>query len=162
MYGYGQELILDETLGIPTYYQQDGLGSTVLTTAATGTPTTAPAYDVYGKARTLTPTFGYAGEQADSTGTVYLRARQYDPELGRFQTMDPLRGLPESTPTLNRFTYVANLPTQLVDPTGNFGFSTGGKIDLGHLSFSAKTKWFDINGWNPLDWKLPQGRSQSR
>ncbi|MBI3973620.1 MAG: hypothetical protein HY332_20285 [Chloroflexi bacterium] len=47
--------------------------------------------------------FGYAGEQRDATGLLYLRARMYDPMLGRFLQRDPFVGLQAAPLTLNRF-----------------------------------------------------------
>ena len=55
--------------------------------------------------------FGYAGEQIDSNGLSYNRARYYDPGNGLFTALDPLE-------TPNRYAYVAGNPVNLVDPTG--------------------------------------------
>ena len=39
--------------------------------------------------------FGYGGREWDAeTGLLYLRARYYDPELGRFLSEDPILNLP--------------------------------------------------------------------
>ncbi|MBI3965959.1 MAG: hypothetical protein HY329_10020 [Chloroflexi bacterium] len=43
---------------------------------------------------TKTGPFQYTGEQRDGNGLVYLRARMYDPQLGRFLRQDSLAGLP--------------------------------------------------------------------
>ena len=53
----------------------------------------AKTYDAYGNVKTDTTTFtnpfGYSGEYTDSeTGLQYLRARYYDPSLGRFTQED--------------------------------------------------------------------------
>jgi RHS repeat-associated protein len=65
-----------------------------------------------------TQPFGFTGEQADSTGLVYLRARMYDPTIGRFVQRDPLTGSIPSPGTLNRYTYVINNPALFVDHSG--------------------------------------------
>jgi RHS repeat-associated protein len=57
-------------------------------TDAAGDVDTAWDYDVFGAVRNLTGSqpndFTFAGEQVDgSTGLQYLRARYYDPEVGR-------------------------------------------------------------------------------
>lgn len=47
----------------------------------------------------------------DETGLHYLRARYYDPAVGRFLSEDPL-------PLLQRYPYVENSPINLTDPSG--------------------------------------------
>ncbi|NIN67647.1 MAG: hypothetical protein GTO63_23685, partial [Anaerolineae bacterium] len=61
----------------------------------------------------------FTGEQRDwETGLYYLRARYYDPEIGRFLAQDPLRGSQLHPQTQNRYPYVGNNPTNWLDPTG--------------------------------------------
>jgi RHS repeat-associated protein len=63
--------------------------------------------------------FQYTGEQRDEpTGFSYLRARYYDPQIGRFLTRDPLAGSVSRPQSLKRYSYVLNNPTSLVDPSG--------------------------------------------
>jgi len=53
----------------------------------------------------------YTGEQSDPNGLAYLRARYYDPPLGRFLSRDPAwAGHP--------YVYVGNNPVNSVDPSG--------------------------------------------
>jgi RHS repeat-associated protein len=54
----------------------------------------------------------------DPTGLVYLRARQYDPDIGRFVSADPVLGKLSSPQTANRYAYVANNPLRFSDPSG--------------------------------------------
>ena len=63
----------------------------------------------------------FAGEMVDDTGLVYLFARYYDPELGRFMALDPEMGDLSSPQTLNRYVYCHNSPLIFKDPTGKFG-----------------------------------------
>ena len=62
-YVYGNELILRDTAGVPTYYHQDGLGSTVLTTDATASVLALRVYDVFGAPRGTRTDFGFTGQQ---------------------------------------------------------------------------------------------------
>ncbi len=63
-------------------------------------------------------TIGYAGEWQDSTGLIYLRARWYDPQQGRFLSRDPWDGDLTSPQTLNPYAYAHNQPTRYTDPSG--------------------------------------------
>ena len=76
-------------------------------------------YDAFGNtmsyAETVANRFRYAGEQFDTiTGQYYLRARYYDPQVGRFTQEDTYRG-----DGLNLYAYVANNPVKYVDPSGH-------------------------------------------
>jgi len=66
--------------------------------------------------------WGFAGETQDPTGLLYLRARWYDPALGRFLTRDPFPGLATLPTTQHPYTYALNNPVLYVDPTGEFLF----------------------------------------
>ncbi len=63
----------------------------------------------------------YTGEQRDSDSSFYyLRARYYDPAIGRFLGQDPLSGHGLSPQTLNPYAYGLNNPVLLIDPSGHF------------------------------------------
>ena len=54
----------------------------------------------------------FTGEQRDAdSGLCYLRARYYDPSIGRFLSQDPLPGG-------NLYAYVGNSPVNFTDPSG--------------------------------------------
>ncbi len=62
---------------------------------------------------------GYTGQEAlDAVQLDDYNARLYDPRLGRFLSVDPLIGHPESTQGINPYSYVENNPLNKVDPTG--------------------------------------------
>ena len=52
---------------------------------------------------------------------LYLRARYYRPEVGRFVSRDPLQGDHLQPQTLNSFVYVTNNAVNRVDPSGQRG-----------------------------------------
>jgi RHS repeat-associated protein len=98
------------------YYLSDGLGSTMALTDADGEVANTYEYDVFGAVRASTGSqpneFRFTGEQADdSTSLQYLRARYYDPAVGRFLSRDPL-------PFIQRYAYVGNNPVRFTDPYG--------------------------------------------
>jgi len=52
------------------------------------------------------------------TGFYYLRARYFNPAVGRFQTADPYEGTTSDPLTLNKYVYAANNPVNRIDPSG--------------------------------------------
>jgi RHS repeat-associated protein len=78
-------------------------------------------YDVYGGVRGSTGPSGskhkFVGAlghtSEDETGLVYMRARHYDPAIGRFASEDPAHD------GNNWFAYGRNNPVSFVDSTGN-------------------------------------------
>jgi RHS repeat-associated protein len=57
-------------------------------------------------------------EKLDGVGVVHMNGRVYDPQLGRFLSVDPVFQFPTNTQSLNPYTYVLNSPLTLTDPTG--------------------------------------------
>jgi RHS repeat-associated protein len=81
------------------------------------------SYDVFGATRNHSGAsaqpFTFTGEQGDGElGLVFLRARYYDPAVGRFTTQDkwprPIGDIQEQ----NRYIYARNSPINLLDPSG--------------------------------------------
>ncbi|TYQ14731.1 UNVERIFIED_CONTAM: RHS repeat-associated protein [Acetivibrio alkalicellulosi] len=63
--------------------------------------------------------FRYCGEYFDEeTGTIYLRARYYNPRVGRFISEDSYWGSATDPLSLNLYTYCANNPVFYIDPSG--------------------------------------------
>lgn len=122
-YVYGLDLISQNDGTDISYLLADGLGSTRVITDAAGALTGHYAYDVFGQVRTQTGTaetdFTFAGEQMDTTsGLQYLRARYYDPEDGRFISVDPVPAKPTNLQGINNYIYAVNNPIIFVDPRG--------------------------------------------
>ncbi|QGQ93740.1 RHS repeat-associated core domain-containing protein [Paenibacillus psychroresistens] len=83
-------------------------------------------YDIWGKvinqSEEVANDFKYAGEPLDAeTGLYYLRARYYDPQIGRFINKDTYEGDIKYPLSLNLYTYVYNNPLKYIDPTGHWG-----------------------------------------
>jgi RHS repeat-associated protein len=100
---------------------RDGLGSIRLTVSGTGAVTGGFDYTAYGAPSVGsfgTSLLGFAGELQDPSGLIYLRARWYDPSIGRFASSDPVSGTQGTPETLNRYTYAGTNPVGHTDPTG--------------------------------------------
>jgi len=124
VYGLGLISVTDRT-GAQTYFTSDGLGSTTNLTNGTGVKTDTYTYDAFGApAHTFgnsANNFQFTGQQRDSQSSrefYYLRARYYDPTIGRFLTHDPMPGQEPQPQTMNPYAYALNNPTSRVDPTG--------------------------------------------
>jgi RHS repeat-associated protein len=57
-------------------------------------------------------------ERDTESGNDYAQARYYANRLGRFSSVDPLAGGIDNPQSLNRYSYVAGNPVNLVDPFG--------------------------------------------
>ncbi|HLB47457.1 MAG TPA: RHS repeat-associated core domain-containing protein [Anaerolineales bacterium] len=122
-YVWGLDLIARISGSTQQYYNYDGLGSTRALTGNTGTTLATYSCDVFGTIRSQTGSqtnnFLFTGEWRDpETGFYFLRARYYDPVLGRFINRDPFGGYVRNPKTLNGYAYVTNNPANLVDPSG--------------------------------------------
>jgi RHS repeat-associated protein len=60
---------------------------------------------------------GFVGGTRDNTGLTHLGAREYDPFLGRFTSVDPLMDLADPQ-QWNAYSYADNTPITSADPTG--------------------------------------------
>jgi RHS repeat-associated protein len=98
----------------------DGLGSTANLTNGASATTATYSYGVFGAVRcesgSAAPAneWRFTGEQRDrqiSRQFYYLRARYYDPAIGRFLSQDAL-------PSGNLYAFVGNNPVNYVDRSG--------------------------------------------
>ncbi len=122
-YIYGLDLISQVEGETTTYYLYDGLGSTTELADGSGDVTGAYRYDVFGVVRQYEGPadthFRFTGEQWDAeTDFYYLRARYYDPAIGRFVSRDPWPGSPWDGQSQNPYAYVRNSPALFADPAG--------------------------------------------
>ena len=115
------------------YYLYNGHGDVVQLTNTNGTVVKDYDYDAFGVEKSIdendTNPFRYCGEYYDrETGTIYLRARYYDPAIGRMLSEDSVRAVyitlhnSHTVPdilSLNLYVYCANNPIMFIDPTGH-------------------------------------------
>ncbi|WP_344553123.1 RHS repeat-associated core domain-containing protein [Kitasatospora saccharophila] len=115
--------IVRSSSGALTYQAANQQGTAQLQVDATTLAPTRRAYDPYGNPRGTQPTGwadnrGYLGQPADpGTGLDLLGARNYDPALGRFLTVDPI--LQAGDPNqMGGYTYAGDDPVSSSDPSG--------------------------------------------
>jgi RHS repeat-associated protein len=108
--------------GAWTYAVQDVLGSVRIEAGAaniiSATQTYAPFGSPLSTHGTFAGSFGFTGEQVDSSGQVYLRARYYTPSLGVFPSLDPFEGTTRRPMSLNGYAWVEGNAPNWVDPSG--------------------------------------------
>lgn len=125
----GVEYRQDESTGKRSWYLYDGLGSVIAEVDEADSPgnqtgfpqiTATRTYDVYGNplissgATESSHKFcGGLGHTSDAdTGLTYMRARYYDPAIGRFISEDP------AGDGANWYAYCGGNPANLVDSSG--------------------------------------------
>jgi RHS repeat-associated protein len=104
--------------GTTSYYGYDAHGDVRYLMDSTGAVTDTYDYDAFGNLVGSTGTtpnvYRYQGEAFDSeTGLYYMRARYYDPTVGRFLNVDPMTDEGE-----HPYTYAGADPVTGHDPTG--------------------------------------------
>ncbi|HUW96178.1 MAG TPA: RHS repeat-associated core domain-containing protein [Anaerolineae bacterium] len=121
VYLYGLDIIAQQQAE-RLYYVHDGLGSVRQLVNTTGRIETNYAYDPFGVPLVggdVYNPYQYTGEAWDGeVELLYLRARYYQPEVGRFVTKDPWAGDIWRPSTSNKYSYARNNPVSRTDPEG--------------------------------------------
>jgi RHS repeat-associated protein len=109
------------------FYLHDRLGSVREVIDANGTVKNHYTYKPFGElldsSETVSNPFLFTGQWFDpETGQYYLRARQYDPQLMRFTSRDPIRGQFTEPMTLHVYLYCLNDPLNHKDPSGRMPY----------------------------------------
>lgn len=108
-----------------SYMLYNGHGDVVQTVSQTGNVENRYDYDIFGMPTLTIESYScsirYAGEYYDAeTGLYYLRARYYNPQIGRFISEDSYWGEDSNPLSLNLYTYCQNDPIQFADPSGHW------------------------------------------
>lgn len=141
---------------VPDYMIRGGVAYRLLTdhvgsprlvvNASTGAVAQRIEYDAFGSVTVDTAPgfqpFGFAGGLYDRhTGFVRFGARDYDPQVGRFISQDPL-GF--SGGSANFYAYAFNDPINFVDPNGMVTLPLVGWVDAGEgAGAAALEQWAD-------------------
>ena len=116
-----------------TYYVTDMHGNVVQLLDESGNVTKTYEYDSFGnevkpEKKDENP-YRYCGEYYDNeTEEVYLRARYYEPSVGRFITRDTYTGESDEPLSLHLYTYCYNNPVDYLDDSGNCPIVDWGKF----------------------------------
>jgi len=140
-------------INVVIYYQSDYKGSTGVVVNETQQGLQGLDYWPYGAVRgnlnngTINVRHKFTDQEIDdyNPGLVdlyYYGGRWYDPETGRFLSPDPFVPSPLNPQSLNRYSYVVNDPTNLIDPSGYFwgaliGWLAGFLLDVGRFAAGA-------------------------
>ncbi|WP_124068215.1 RHS repeat-associated core domain-containing protein [Clostridium sp. E02] len=124
IYIRGINLIACETDHVVYYYTLNEHGDVTQQWNPNGVCKASYEYDAFGVEKNPDKEdknpFRYCGEYFDlSSGIYYLRARYYDPTIGRFISEDSFRGNSNDSLTLNLYTYCGNNPIRHYDPDGH-------------------------------------------
>ena len=130
----GRRVARKDGSGDVYYYFEEPVGRTRTMTGATGVACNEADYYLFGgeqsHGNTCDQNYHFAGMYRDGeTGNDYTQFRMYESNLGRWMTPDPVAGDISNPQSLNRYAYVVNNPTNLIDPLGLFCYRGAGCPD---------------------------------
>lgn len=162
-YGAGDQTIAMRTAGKLTFLLSDHHGTaTTQITADTTQAVTRRKTTIFGAPRGTQPT-NWAGDKGFVGGTIdkttdltHLGAREYDPTIGRFISVDPILDLADPQQT-HGYTYGNNNPVSFSDatglrpdgPAGGAGYND--QYDkYGNINDHDSSRWFmdSAGGWS--------------
>jgi len=167
----GSQRIAMRTNGTLNFLLGDHLGSTSLTTDATGTVVSELRYKAWGETRyasgTTSTKYQYTGQYsyAADFGLHFYNARWYDSSLSRFAQADSI--IPAGIQGLDRYAYTNNAPINYVDPSGHTSVCVGPNADpecfrpdpwQSSSSTNYMFTWLPVDAEN-IQWIQPYGNS---
>jgi len=158
-YSFGSETIAQRDRTGLRWLASDYQGTGLIAVTADAQQTlTQRRQTPYGEARGAAGVWvnpkGFLGGQADPTGLTHLGAREYDPGIGKFLSVDPILDF-NAPAQWNAYAYAHNNPITFSDPTGL-------RVD-GDRPGCAAGNGGSCNGYvnpdngNPQDWKDDDG-----
>ena len=139
------------------YYLQDELGSPLRLSGADGNLGEAYGYDEFGRDlygnQGEAQAFGYTGYQYDNvSGTYFAQAREYEPQIGRFRSVDLIEGIPMYPLSLNKYIYCWDNPEIYVDNNGELPAIVIG-AGIGAVVGGVGSIISDVSKGKEIDWK---------
>ena len=121
-YTHGGETVAVRTGNDISYLLNDQQGTATAAIAVLTLAVTRRKQLPFGQSRGTTADLpgerGFVGGTEDATGLVHLGAREYDPVLGRFLSVDPVIDVTDPA-QMNAYSYAHNNPVTMADPDGN-------------------------------------------
>jgi len=145
-YFVGATRLAVRTDGTLRFLLGDHLGSSSVTTNASGAKTASALYKAFGETRfssgTLYTDYKFTGQREEADlGIYYFKARWYDGSLGRFLSPDSI--ISGGVQGYDRYAYASNNPVRYNDPSGH---SSGCGIAMDSRGGCKGSNW---NGGNP-------------
>ncbi|MGM0562958.1 MAG: RHS repeat domain-containing protein [Pseudomonadota bacterium] len=141
---------------VTRYIHTDPMGSPIAATDENGEILWVEDYKPYGERirkeeKSAPHKRWYTGHvQDDDTGLIYMGARYYDPEIGRFLSPDPVGFDPENPVSFNKYAYANNNPYRYTDPDGRsviavalLAYAAFEVASVGYDSYPATTTLMD-------------------
>lgn len=162
-YAFAGKLIASRTPTGLTWTFTDHQGSQHTTIHPSDQTVTTRRQTPYGTPRGVQPIWanqrGFVGGDTDPSGLIHLGAREYDAELGRFISVDPLQDLADPQ-QWHGYSYANNNPITFSDPTGLI-------FDCSNGTYGKECNKNSSGGGNsgndapPFDPRLPGGGGSS-
>jgi len=111
VYANGQTIAKINESGV-FYYHSDNIGSTSAITDQDGAVVEEQKNLPFGEIISGDEKYGFTSKEHDETGMQYFGLRFYNPTIGRFITVDPVKD------GVNWYGYARNNPLKFIDPTG--------------------------------------------
>ena len=125
----------DQTTGKEYYYLYNGHGDVVQIIDTNGNVVNNYVYDewrnILSQTEGIDNSLKYSGQMLDKeTGLYYLKARYYDPSVGRFINEDSFEGKITNPLNLNLYAYCEDNPLKYADPNGHSPIDTVRDLNL--------------------------------
>ena len=152
-YTFAGKLIASRTASGLAWTYTDHQGTQHTTIDAATQAVTVRRQTPYGVPRGSNPIWanqkGFVGGDVDPSGLTHLGAREYDPTLGRFISVDPVMDLADPQ-QFQAYAYANNSPVSFSDPDGLRPLFTNSAQEDARLQQTTGQKFFKSGGkWRP-------------